>query len=156
MSALRTAVIGVGYLGNFHAQKYAAIEGVDLVGVVDNDPKRAAEIAAALGTRAYSDHRELIGQVDAVSVVVPTQFHHAVAKDFLAAGVHVLIEKPITVTIEEADELIELAEKTGAVFQVGHLERFNPVLVALDGVLREIGDARDEEEARQLRMLEAG
>lgn len=137
MSALRAAVIGVGYLGNFHAQKYAAIEGVELVGVVDNDPKRASEIAAALGTRAYSDHRELIGQVDAVSVVVPTQFHHAVARDFLAAGVHVLIEKPITVTIEEADELIELAEKTGAVFQVGHLERFNPVLVALDGVLQE-------------------
>lgn len=137
MSALRAAVIGVGYLGNFHAQKYAAIEGAELVGVVDNDPKRALEIAAALGTRAYSDHRELIGQVDAVSVVVPTQFHHAVARDFLAAGVHVLIEKPITVTIEEADELIELAEKTGAVFQVGHLERFNPVLVALDGVLQE-------------------
>ncbi len=137
MSALRTAVIGVGYLGNFHAQKYASIQDVDLVGVVDNDPKRAAEIAGKLGTRAYSDHRELIGQVDAVSVVVPTQYHHTVAKDFLAAGVHVLIEKPITVTIEEADELIALAEKNGAVFQVGHLERFNPVLVALEGILHE-------------------
>ncbi len=137
MSALRTAVIGVGYLGNFHAQKYATIQDVDLVGVVDNDPKRAGEIAEKLGTRAYSDHRDLIGQVDAVSVVVPTQYHHAVAKDFLAAGVHVLIEKPITVTIEEADELIALAEKSGAVFQVGHLERFNPVLVALDDVLHE-------------------
>ena len=136
MKTLRTAVIGVGYLGNFHAQKYAAIEGIELVGVVDNDPKRAAEIAAALGTRAYSDHRELIGLVDAVSVVVPTQYHHAVARDFLAAGVHVLIEKPITVTIEEADELIALAEKTSAVFQVGHLERFNPVLVALDGIMQ--------------------
>ena len=136
MSTLRTAVIGVGYLGNFHAQKYAAIPGIELVGVVDNDPKRAAEIAAALGTRAYSDHRELIGLVDAVSVVVPTQYHHAVARDFLAAGVHVLIEKPITVTIEEADELIALAEKTSAVFQVGHLERFNPVLVALDGIMQ--------------------
>jgi len=137
MSTLRTAVIGVGYLGNFHAQKYAAIPGVELVGVVDNDPKRAAEIAAALGTRAYSDHRELIGQVDAVSVVVPTQYHHAVARDFLAAGVHVLIEKPITVTIEEADELIQLAEQNNAVFQVGHLERFNPVLVALEGIMQE-------------------
>jgi len=137
MSALRTAVIGVGYLGNFHAQKYAMIDGVELVGVVDNDPKRAAEIAAALGTKAYSDHRELIGLVDAVSVVVPTQYHHSVAKDFLASGVHVLIEKPITVTIEEADELIALAEKNSAVFQVGHLERFNPVLVALDDILHE-------------------
>lgn len=137
MNALRTAVIGVGYLGNFHAQKYAAIQDVELVGVVDNDQKRAAEIATALGTRAYSDHRELIGLVDAVSVVVPTQFHHAVARDFLAAGVHVLIEKPITVTIEEADELIALAESNGAVFQVGHLERFNPVLVALESILHE-------------------
>ncbi|MBW4053798.1 MAG: Gfo/Idh/MocA family oxidoreductase [Proteobacteria bacterium] len=134
---LRTAVIGVGYLGNFHAQKYAAIQNVELVGVVDNDSKRAAEIAAALGTQAFSDHRDLIGKVDAVSVVVPTQFHYAVARDFLAAGVHVLIEKPITVTIEEADELIALAEKNNAVFQVGHLERFNPVLQALDGVLQD-------------------
>ncbi|MDD2897412.1 MAG: Gfo/Idh/MocA family oxidoreductase [Desulfuromonadaceae bacterium] len=137
MKTLRTAVIGVGYLGNFHAQKYAAIPDVNLVGVVDNDPKRAAEIAASHGTAAFSDHRELIGNVDAVSVVVPTQFHYTVARDFLAAGVHVLIEKPITVTIEEADELIALAEKNNAVFQVGHLERFNPVLQALDGVLQD-------------------
>jgi len=137
MSSLRTAVIGVGYLGNFHAQKYAAIQDVDLVGVADNDPKRAAEIASALGTKAFSDHRDLIGKVDAVSVVVPTQFHYAVARDFLSAGVHVLIEKPITVTIEEADELIALAEKNKLIFQVGHLERFNPVLQALDGVLQE-------------------
>lgn len=137
MSALRTAVIGVGYLGNFHAQKYSALADVDLVGVVDNDPKRCAEIAASLGTQAYSDHRDLIGQVDAVSVVVPTQYHHAVAKDFLAAGIHVLIEKPITVTIEEADELIALAEQNKTVFQVGHLERFNPVLVALEGIMQQ-------------------
>jgi predicted dehydrogenase len=136
MSRLRTAVIGVGYLGNFHAQKYAAIPDVDLVGVVDNDQKRAAEVAATLGTQVFGDHRDLLGRVDAVSVVVPTQFHHNVAKDFLAAGVHVLIEKPITVTIEEADELIALAEQSGAVFQVGHLERFNPVLLALDDVLQ--------------------
>jgi predicted dehydrogenase len=137
MSVLRTAVVGVGYLGNFHARKYAAIPGSELVGVVDNDPVRAAEIAAALGVQAYSDHRELIGTVDAVSVVVPTQHHHTVARDFLAAGVHVLIEKPITVTTEEADDLIALADKNGLVFQVGHLERFNPVLVALGGVIQE-------------------
>jgi len=137
MSALKTAVIGVGYLGNFHAQKYAAIPDVELVGVVDSDPKRAAEIAAALGTTPYGDHRDLIGQVDAVSVVVPTQYHHAVARDFLAAGVHVLIEKPITVTTAEADELIALADARKLVFQVGHLERFNPVLVALGDILHE-------------------
>jgi len=135
MKTLRAAVIGVGYLGNFHAQKYTAIDGVELVGVVDNDAARAKEIASALGTTHYTDHRELIGKVDAVSVVVPTQFHHLVARDFLAAGVHVLIEKPITVTIAEADELIALADEKELVFQVGHLERFNPVLVALEGVL---------------------
>jgi len=134
--ALRTAVIGVGYLGNFHAQKYAAIPGVELVGVVDSDSKRAAEIASMLGTVAFSDHRELIGQVDAVSVVVPTNFHHAVARDFLSNGVHVLIEKPITVTIAEADELIALADQNNVVFQVGHLERFNPVLVAAESILQ--------------------
>ncbi|HEY3308154.1 MAG TPA: Gfo/Idh/MocA family oxidoreductase [Desulfuromonadaceae bacterium] len=137
MTPLRAAVIGVGYLGNFHAQKYAAIDNVELVGVVDNDPQRAAEIASSLGVKTFSDHRELIGQVDAVSVVVPTQYHHTVARDFLSAGVNVLIEKPITVTIEEADELIALADQSGVVFQVGHLERFNPVLVALDDILQE-------------------
>jgi len=135
MRPLRTAVIGVGYLGNFHAQKYAALPDVELVGVVDNDPARAGDIAAAVGTRAYTDHRDLLGQVDAVSVVVPTQYHHPVARDFLEAGVHVLIEKPITVTIAEADELISIADQKQVVFQVGHLERFNPVLVALDGLL---------------------
>lgn len=135
MSRLRTAVIGVGYLGNFHAQKYAGLDGVKLVGVVDSDPARAAEVASACGCSAFSDHRELIGQVDAVSVVVPTQYHHQVAQDFLAAGVHVLIEKPITVTIEQADQLIELADANGLVFQVGHLERFNPVMMAAEEVL---------------------
>lgn len=137
MSALRTAVIGVGYLGNFHAQKYMQLPDVDLVAVSDNDQKRGSEIALALGTNYVADYHELMGKVDAVSVVVPTQYHFAVAKEFLAAGVHVLIEKPITVTIEEADELISIAEQKKVVFQVGHLERFNPVLVALDGVLTE-------------------
>lgn len=137
MSRLRTAVIGVGYLGNFHAQKYAALEGVELVGVVDADAARGAEVASACGCQAFTDYRELIGRVDAVSVVVPTQYHHQVAKEFLAAGVHVLIEKPITVTIEQADELISLADAGALVFQVGHLERFNPVLMAVEEVLIE-------------------
>jgi predicted dehydrogenase len=137
MSRLRTAVIGVGYLGNFHAQKYAALEGVELVGVVDADAARGTEVAAACGCQAFTDYRELIGLVDAVSVVVPTQHHHQVAKEFLSAGVHVLIEKPITVTIEQADELIALADAAKLVFQVGHLERFNPVLMAVEEVLIE-------------------
>lgn len=137
MSRLRVAVIGVGYLGTFHAQKYAALEGVELIGVVDADAGRAAEVAAACGCQAFTDYRELIGHVDAVSVVVPTQYHHQVAKEFLTAGVHVLIEKPITVTIEQADELISLADTGKLVFQVGHLERFNPVLMAVEEVLIE-------------------
>ena len=137
MSRLRAAVIGVGYLGNFHAQKYAALDAVELVGVVDSNPARAAEVATACGCRAFSDYRELIGLVDAVSVVVPTQFHHQVALEFLQAGVHVLIEKPITVTIEQADELIAAADAQRLVFQVGHLERFNPVLMAAEEVLNE-------------------
>ncbi len=135
MTALRAAVIGVGYLGNFHAQKYAGLDDVELVGVVDSDAARAAEVAAACGCQPFTDYRELIGQVDAVSVVVPTQYHHQVARDFLAAGVHVLIEKPITVTIEQADELIALADARGLVVQVGHLERFNPVMMAAEQVL---------------------
>jgi predicted dehydrogenase len=137
MSSLRTAVIGVGYLGNFHAQKYAALEGVELVGVVDASPDRAAEVAAACGCGSFTDYRDLIGKVDAVSVVVPTQYHYEVAREFLAVGVHVLIEKPITVTIEQADELIALADTNRLVFQVGHLERFNPVMMAAEEVLNE-------------------
>ena len=137
MSRLRTAVIGVGYLGNFHAQKYAALEGVELIGVVDADAARGTEVASSCGCQAFTDYRELIGRVDAVSVVVPTQYHHQVAKEFLTAGVHVLIEKPITVTIEQADELISLADAGKLVFQVGHLERFNPVLMAVEEVLIE-------------------
>lgn len=135
MNRVRTAVIGVGYLGNFHAQKYAALEDADLVGVVDADAGRAAEVAAACGCRAFTDHCDLIGKVDAVSVVVPTQYHHQVALDFLRADIHVLIEKPITVTIEQADELITVADDRKLVFQVGHLERFNPVLMAAEEVL---------------------
>lgn len=135
MSRLRTAVVGVGYLGNFHAQKYATLSDTELVGVVDTEQNRAAEVAKACGCIPFTDYRELIGKVDAVSVVVPTQYHHQVASDFLAAGVHVLIEKPITVTIEQADKLISLADSKHLVFQVGHLERFNPVLMALEGVL---------------------
>jgi predicted dehydrogenase len=139
MKKIRTAVIGVGYLGQFHAEKYAALASSDLVGVVDADPARAAEIGAKLGVSAYSDYRELLDRVDAVSIVVPTQYHFGVAKNFLDRGVHVLLEKPITVTLAEADELIRIARERNAVFQVGHLERFNPVILALDGVVQQPG-----------------
>jgi len=135
MKKIRAGVIGIGYLGTFHAQKYAAMDHVDLVGVVDLDMGRAEKVAEELGTRAFSDYRSLFGQVDAVSVVVPTHHHYDVGMDFLAHDVDVLIEKPITSTLEEADRLIEFAESRGLLIQVGHLERFNPAVVALEDIV---------------------
>ena len=130
---LRTAVIGTGYLGRFHAQKYAAMPDVELVAVVDLDHDRALEVAREVctisnGTEAITDLNALIGNVDAVSVVVPNTHHYAVARPLLEAGIHVMLEKPLTNTIAEADELIALAAARGVVLQAGHLERFNPAV----------------------------
>lgn len=130
--ALRTAVVGVGYLGTFHAEKYARLKEAQLVGVVDTDPKRAETVAARLNCTPYTDHRRLLGKVDAVSVVTPTTYHFAVARDFLEAGVHVLVEKPLTESIHEAEELVRLADTKGVILQVGHLERFNPAFRAVE------------------------
>ncbi len=133
---LRAAVIGVGYLGRFHAQKYAALTAgdVELVGVVDSHAETAQRVARELGVAAFTDHRELLAgrvpRVDLVSVASTTETHHAVARDCLNAGVHVLAEKPITVTVAQADELIALADAKRLVLQVGHLERFNPAWLA--------------------------
>ncbi|MES9923060.1 MAG: Gfo/Idh/MocA family oxidoreductase [Candidatus Thiodiazotropha endolucinida] len=137
MDKIRTAVIGVGYLGRYHAQKYAALDDSELVAVVDIDPDTAANVAKECGTEALSDYHELLDRVDAVSVVVPTQLHHQVAKEFLDSGIHVLLEKPITVTVAEADALIEIARRKQRVLQVGHLERFNSAVLALEGVLKD-------------------
>lgn len=132
MKTIRVAVVGVGYLGNFHAEKYARMEDVDLVGVVDNDMARARQVAQAHQTRAFDDHRQLLDQVDAVSIAVPTPWHFEISRDFLNQGVDVLIEKPITTNLTEADELINLADQKNLIIQVGHLERFNPAVVALE------------------------
>jgi len=132
---LKTAVIGVGYLGRFHAQKYAALPQAELVAVADANLENAERVAAECNTRAVNDYRELFGQVDAVSIVVPTQLHYQVARECLQNGIHVLLEKPITVTVAEADELIAIARDKGLVLQVGHLERFNSAVLALEGVL---------------------
>lgn len=132
---LQTAVIGVGYLGRFHAQKYAALPQANLVAVADPNAEQAARVAEECGTRAVADYRDILDEVDAVSVVVPTQQHFAVARDCLARGIHVLLEKPMTVTVAEADELIALAKTNGCTLQIGHLERFNAAVQALDGVL---------------------
>lgn len=132
MQALKCAVIGVGYLGKFHAQKYAALSDCELVAVVDSNPDQARTVAEQNGTRALADYRELLGRVDAVSIVVPTSLHFQVARDFLEAGSHVLVEKPITVTTAEADELIRIAGEKNLRLMVGHLERFNAALLGLD------------------------
>ncbi|MBI2568917.1 MAG: Gfo/Idh/MocA family oxidoreductase [Candidatus Schekmanbacteria bacterium] len=128
---IRTAVVGVGHLGRHHARILANLAGARLVGVVDADERRAAEQGALLGVPHYLDCRELIGKAEAVAVAVPTKCHHAVARELLDCGIHVLLEKPITVSVREADELIDLAHARGALLQVGHLERFNPSVVAL-------------------------
>jgi predicted dehydrogenase len=117
MGRLRAGVIGVGYLGRFHAQKYALLENVDLVGVADVSRKRAEEVAAEVGTAAFTDYRELLARVDLVSIVVPTQYHFPVAKECLEAGCHILLEKPVTQTVAEADELIRMAAERGLVFR---------------------------------------
>lgn len=128
--AVRVGVVGVGYLGQFHAEKYARLGEAHLVAVADVDPLRARQTAARFFCQNLASHRDLIGKVDAVSVVVPTQEHYAVAREFLEAGIHVLVEKPMTSTLDEADALIHLARGKGLVLQVGHLERFNPAVVA--------------------------
>jgi predicted dehydrogenase len=136
MSAkLKAAVIGVGSLGRYHAQKYAALDGVDLYAVSDLVAERAQQIAESLGCRAVQDFRSVLSEVDLVSVVVPTEAHFEVATACLEAGVHTLVEKPITRSLDEADELIALAQRKGVTLAVGHLERFNPAFDALSAML---------------------
>jgi len=136
MKKLRVAVIGVGYLGKFHAEKYARMDDVNLVGVADIDISQAEKVAAKLSTIPYSDYKDLIGKVDAVSIAVPTPDHFSVSKIFLENDVDVLIEKPMTTSLEEADELIHISESRNLIIQVGHLERFNPAVVALHDIIK--------------------
>jgi predicted dehydrogenase len=136
MQKIRTAVIGVGYLGRFHAQKYAQESDCELVAVVDPRAEAREQVGAELKVRALAAHHALLGQVDAVSVVTPTPQHFAIARDFLAAGAHVLVEKPITETPQEARELIALAARSKRILQVGHLERFNAAILAAEPHLR--------------------
>ncbi|MBM5812168.1 MAG: Gfo/Idh/MocA family oxidoreductase [Gammaproteobacteria bacterium] len=136
MARLRCAVIGGGYLGRFHAQKYAGLARCEFVGVVDPDAAARARLAAELGVATFADHRELPGRVDAVSVATPTVTHCAVTSELLAAGIHVLVEKPIAAAAAEATAMIELARRHRRVLQVGHLERFNPAVVAATSEIR--------------------
>jgi len=125
---VKVGVIGVGYLGRFHAEKFAALPETDLVGVADLDRDRARQVAQAVGARDFGDYRDLLGQVAAVSVVVPTSQHFPVVRDCLAAGRQVLVEKPITASVAEADELVRLSRERRLILMVGHLERFNSAM----------------------------
>jgi predicted dehydrogenase len=128
---LKAGVIGVGYLGRYHVEKYHGLPDVDLVAVVDVDAGRAREVAEYYGATAYTSHQEALAGLDVVSVVVPSDQHYAIAADCLSARVHTLVEKPMTSTLEEARSLIEIAERNDCLLQVGHLERFNPAVIAM-------------------------
>lgn len=134
---LKTAVIGAGYLGKFHAEKYAALPGSELIAIVDTHRETADTLAAKYNSEALTDFRDLFGRVDAVSIATPTSTHYTIARDCLRNGIHVLLEKPITVTVAEADELIELAATNNLKLQVGHLERFNAAVLALGDALQQ-------------------
>jgi predicted dehydrogenase len=127
---VRVAVVGVGHLGRHHARVLSSLADAALVGIVDADPGRAAEIAGATGTQVVARVADLIGEVDAVSVAVPTEAHAGVALPLLEAGIHVLLEKPMTRSIEEADRLLAAARDAGAMLAVGHIEHFNPAVLA--------------------------
>ena len=130
MTWLRVAVVGCGHFGRLHASKWAALAGAELVAVCDRDPACAGRLAGELGVPAFADSRSLNGAIDAVSVVVPTEAHHAVAGPLLDAGIHCLIEKPLAASLDEAVDLERRAIAGRAVLQVGHLERFNPAFAA--------------------------
>lgn len=132
---IRAGVVGVGYLGQFHAAKYAQSQQADLVAVVDIRPERARFIAQKYKSRDFTHHSEIFHMVDAVSIAAPTHSHYEIAGDFLDHGIDVLVEKPITVTVQQADDLIMRASKNNCILQVGHLERFNPVVRDIRGLL---------------------
>ncbi len=128
--ALRVGVIGVGYLGRHHARIYAGLDDADLVAVADGDAARADEMAGMYHCRAFERYADLLPLCDAVSIVTPTTTHYRVAMDCLAAGKDILIEKPITENLAEAKEIVDTADRKGLILQVGHLERYNPGIVA--------------------------
>lgn len=131
MRKIKVAVIGVGNLGSIHARIFAGLDNVTLVAVVDSDGKKAKKIARSLRCGHFTDYRKVFGLVDAASIVVPTNLHHAIARDFLQEKLHLLVEKPFTNTVKEADGLLQLAKVKNLVLQVGHVERFNAAILAI-------------------------
>jgi predicted dehydrogenase len=133
MNPIRTAVVGIGHQGRWHAEKLKSLAQAELVAVVDSDLARCKTVADALGVPALADPAELIGRIDAVCVATPTASHFDIVGRMLDNGIHVLVEKPMTATVEEGEQLVELARQRAAILQVGHLERFNPAVVGVAG-----------------------
>ncbi len=137
MEKLKVAVIGVGHLGRYHLEKYLSMPHVELIGVCDINPERLKEITKKYKVRGFLDYHDIIDMVDAVSIAVPTEVHFEVAMDFLSRGIHILIEKPITYNLKDADLLLEKAEKMGVILQVGLVERFNPAVVKMKSLVKD-------------------
>lgn len=139
MEKINVGVVGVGHLGSLHAKLYKQIRSANLVGVCDVDKKTAKKIGSKYDCWYFADYKDLFGKIQAVSIAVPTVMHHKIARDFLLQGIHVLVEKPITKTLEEADDLVKIAKEKKLTLQVGHIERFNPAVIATD---KHISNAR--------------
>ena len=137
MRRLRLGVVGVGYVGELHARKYASMEDIDLAGLADIDFERAKDIARKYNTKAYNTHSELLSDVDGLSLAVPTTSHFEIGHDILTHGTHLLVEKPITLNLGDADRLIEIAKRNHTILQIGHIERFNPAVVKMESLLSE-------------------
>lgn len=135
--AVKVGVIGVGYLGQHHARIYSEIEDAELIALVDTDKKRADAFAEKYGCESYTNYRDVLHKVDALSIVTPTTSHYSIALDCLKAGKDILIEKPMTLTVKEADKLIAESDKMGCILQVGHLERYNPAVLAASDMVKE-------------------
>jgi len=129
-------VVGVGYLGIIHAQIYKKLQNCSLVGVCDTDEARAKQVSEDLGILDFTDYRQLLDKVEAVSIAVPTRLHYQIAEEFLRHNIHVLVEKPFTTTLKEADVLIKTAQKNKLILQVGHIERFNSAFSATKEIIR--------------------
>jgi len=138
MAKINVGVVGVGYLGSSHARVYSQLRNVNLVCVCDIDKKRAKKIAKKRRVWYFPDYHTLFDKVDAVSIAVPTNLHYAIAREFLKNKIHVFIEKPMTDTIQEAEELVDIANSKHLILQVGHIERFNPVVRAVEPHLKNV------------------
>lgn len=136
---IRVGVIGVGHVGQHHARIYRELPGVELAGIADSDPAKLQEIRQLLDVPAFQDYRELFGRVDGISVAVPTHLHAPIARDCLERGIDVLVEKPLAETLKEAEELTDLAVRRGRILQVGHVERFNGAVRALNQIVKAPG-----------------